>query len=63
MTTTLSGPKDKPKFSSSNVGNFFWSSILTDCTEVQERKEKGGGLAFTSSTKRENRHFHVVVMQ
>jgi len=27
-------------FSSSNVDNFFWSWILKDCMEVQEKKKK-----------------------
>ena len=27
-------------FSSSNVGNCFWSRILKDCNEVQEKKNK-----------------------
>ena len=39
-------------FNSSNVGNFFWSWILKLLSHV-----------FTSSTKREIRHFHVVVVQ
>ena len=29
-----------PSFSSSNVGNCFWSWILKDCIEVQEKKPK-----------------------
>ena len=39
-------------------------AILKDCIEVQE-KQKRGSLSFvqTSSTKREIRHFHVVVVQ
>ena len=42
----------------------FWSSILKDCIQVQETKERESrGLAFTSFTKRENRHFHVVIVQ
>ena len=27
-------------FNSSNVGNYFWSWILKDCIEVQEKKTK-----------------------
>ena len=27
-------------FNSSNVGNFFWSLILKDCIEVEEKKKK-----------------------
>ena len=41
-------------FNSSNVVNFLWSWILKECIEV---------LVFTSSTKCENRHFHVIVVQ
>ena len=48
-------------FNSPNVGNFFWSSTLKDCIKVQEKKEKVVVL-FPSSTKREIRHFHVVVL-
>ena len=36
-----------------------WSWILKDCSEVQESR----CLMFTSHTKREIRHFHVVVVQ
>ena len=50
-------------FISSNVGNFFWSSILKDCIEVQEKKKESRCLVFTSLKKREIRQFHVVVVQ
>ena len=51
-------------FTSSNVGNCFWSWILKDCINVQEKKIKlHCCLVFPSSTKREFRHFHVVVAQ
>ena len=46
-------------FSSSNVGNFFWGWILKDCIKGQF----GCRLVFPSSTKREIRYFHVLVMQ
>ena len=49
-------------FNLSNVDKFFWSWILEDCIEVQEKK-KESRLVFTSSTKREIRHFHVVIVQ
>ena len=49
-------------FNSSNLGKFFWSSILKDCIKVQEKKKKVV-LLFASSAKRELRHFHVVVLQ
>ena len=49
-------------FNSSNVGSLFWSWILKDCTKVQEKK-KSRCIVFTSSTKLEIRHFHVVVVQ
>ena len=50
-------------FISSNVGNFFWSWILKDCIEVQEKKKGSRCLVFMSSKKREIRQFHVVVVQ
>ena len=51
-------------FNSSNVGKLFWSWILTDCIKVQEKKRKESCcLVFPSSTRREIRHFHVVVVQ
>ena len=51
-------------FNSSNLGNFFWSWVLKDCIEVQKKKEEESRcLVFTSSTKGEIRHFHVVVVQ
>ena len=49
-------------FTSSNVGKCFWSWILKDCTKVQEKKRKLLSCV-PSSTKREFRHFHVVVGQ
>ena len=50
-------------FNSSNVGKFFWSWILKDCIKVQEKKKKNVIRLFPSSTKREIRQFHVVVVQ
>ena len=50
-------------FNSSKVGNLFWSWILKDCIEVQEKKKKVVVLCSPSSTKREIRHFDVVVVQ
>ena len=45
-------------FNSSNVCNFCWSWILKDC--IKERKSLS---CVQVSTKREIRHFHVVVVQ
>ena len=50
-------------FNSSNVGKFFWSWILKDCIKVQEKKKKVVVLCSHASTKREIRHFHVVIVQ
>ena len=50
-------------FNSSNVGELFWSWILKDCIKVQEKKKESCCLGFPSSTKREIRHFHVVVVK
>ena len=41
---------------------FLWSWILKYCIEVQEKKGSHS-VVFTSSTKRENRHFLIVVVQ
>ena len=49
---------------SSNVGNFLWSWIIKDCMYQSSVKEKENCcFVFPSSTKREIRHFHVVVVQ
>ena len=45
-------------FNSSNVGNFFWSWILKTVSKFRKRKGKLLSHVFTSSTKREIRHFH-----
>ena len=37
--------------------------ILKDCIKVQEKKKESRCLVFTSSTKREIKYFHVVVVQ
>ena len=50
-------------FNSSNVGKFFWSWILRDCIKVQDKEKESHRLVFTFSTKREFRHFHIVIMQ
>ena len=50
-------------FSSSNVGKFFWSWILKTVSKFRKRKGKFLSHVFTSSTKSEIRHFHVVVAQ
>ena len=42
--------------------NFSWSWILKDCIKVQGKKGSRS-LVFTSFTKREIRHFNVVVVQ
>ena len=47
-----------PWYSSSNVSKFLWSRIL-DWLYLSSGKKKA---FFTSSTKRENRHFHVVIV-
>ena len=48
-------------FNLSNVSNFFRSWILKHKIKGQEKKTSRC-LVFTSSTKREMRHFHVVVV-
>ena len=50
-------------FDLSNVGKFLWSRILKDCIKVQEKKKENGCFVIPSSTKRETRHFSVVVVQ
>ena len=50
-------------FSSSNVGNFFWSWNLKTVSKFRKRKGKLLSHVFTSSIKSEIRHFHVVVVQ
>ena len=50
-------------FNSSDVGKCFWSWILKDCIEVQEKKKKVAVLCSRSRTKREIRHFQFVVVQ
>ena len=50
-------------FGLSNVGKFLWSRILKDCIKVQEKKKENGCFVIPSSTKRETRHFSVVVVQ
>ena len=50
-------------FTSSNFGKCFWSWILKECIKVQEKKKKVFCLVFPSSTKREFRHLHVMVVQ
>ena len=42
---------------------FFWSWILKGCIKFQEKKEKVVAFAFTSSTRREMRYFHVIIVQ
>ena len=53
----------KRHFNSSNVGNFFWSRILKDCIWSSGKEKESCCPVFPSSTKREIRHFHVVVVQ
>ena len=51
-------------FNSSNVGKLFWSWILKDSVHQSSGREKERScLLFPSSTKREIRQFHVVVVQ
>ena len=45
-----------------HVGKFFWSWILKDCIKFRQEKDSCC-LVFPSSTDREIRHFHVVVVQ
>ena len=47
----------------SNVSKSFWSRIVTDCLELRGKKKTESSLEFAFSTKRENKHFHVVVVQ
>ena len=42
---------------------FFWSWNIKDCIKVQEKKKKVVVFCSPSSTKREIRQFHVVVVQ
>ena len=49
-------------FNSSNVGKFYWSWILR-LYESSGKEKESRCLEFTSSTKQEIRHFHVVVVQ
>ena len=46
-----------------NVEKCFWSWILQYCMKVYEAKKKFVVLCSPSATKREDRHFHVVVIQ
>ena len=48
-------------FISLNVGRFFWSWVKT-LLKFRKRKRKSLRVVFTSSIKREIRHFHVVVV-
>ena len=50
-------------FNSSNLGNFFWRWIHKRLYQSSEKEEESCCLVFTSSTKREIRHFHVVVVR
>ena len=45
-------------FNSSNLRNFFRSSILKDCIDVQKEKTKAVALCSRPDTKREIRYFH-----
>ena len=45
-----------------NVVEFFWLSFLKDFIEVEGKKESRC-LTLTSSTKRDSRHFPVIVVQ
>ena len=56
-------PAYSNSLSSSNVGKFFWSWILKTVSKFRKRKGRFLSHVFTSSTKREIRHFHVVVVQ
>ena len=51
-------------FNPTKVGDFFWRWILKDCIDRSSGREKENRcLVFKSSTKREIRHFQVVVVQ
>ena len=45
-------------FNSSNLGNFFWGSILKDCIKVQKEKKKVVAFCSRPGAKREIRYFH-----
>ena len=47
----------------SNAGNFSWSWILKDFIQVQKEEGKFVVVLSTSSVKRQNRRFQVVVVQ
>ena len=50
-------------FNSSNIDSIIFCGVeIKDCIKGQEKKERRY-LVFTTSTKREIRHFHVVVVQ
>ena len=51
-----------PSFSSSNVGNFFWSWILKDRIKFRKRKRKSLSWAHVLH-KTWNYYFHIVVVQ
>ena len=50
-------------FNSSNISKFFCSWILKGLYQSSGKEKESCRLLFTSSTKREIRHFHVVVVQ
>ena len=45
------------QFLKTSLGNLFWSSILKECIEVQEKKKGSRCCVFTSLTKGEARRF------
>jgi len=57
-------PCEQSVRSNSSTGlKFVQCRVGGACIEVQKKKKKVFGHVFTSSTKREIRHFHVVVVQ
>ena len=48
---------------SSNIGNFFWELSSRGLYQSSGKEKESCCLVFPSSTKREIRHFHVVVVQ
>ena len=48
---------------SSNVGKIFWELNSKGLYQSSGKENESCFLAFMSSTKRESRHFHVVIVQ
>ena len=72
VTTTATATKTSLKkriraysisLNSSNVGKIFWELNSKGLYQSSGKENESCFLAFMSSTKRESRHFHVVVVQ